>query len=78
MSTVVRCGLYVEGHLQRECNLERLEEIARAHPRVVAMTLGSEDFATAIGMVLYGHRSRQARMNIDRGLGAKLKALFAR
>jgi citrate lyase subunit beta / citryl-CoA lyase len=29
----------------------RLGEIARAHPRVVAMTLGSEDFATAIGMV---------------------------
>jgi citrate lyase subunit beta/citryl-CoA lyase len=29
----------------------RLQEIARAHPRVVAMTLGSEDFSTAIGMV---------------------------
>ena len=28
-------------------------------------------------MVLYGHRARQARMNLDRGLGAKLKALFA-
>ena len=36
------------------------------------------EFATAIGMVLYGHRARQARMNLDRGLGAKLKALFAR
>jgi len=36
------------------------------------------EFATAIGMVLYGHRARQARMNIDRGLGAKLRALFAR
>ncbi len=36
------------------------------------------EFATAIGMVLYGHRARQARMNIDRGIGAKLKALFAR
>jgi cell division protein FtsA len=36
------------------------------------------EFSTAIGMVLYGHRARQARMNIDRGLGAKLKALFAR
>ena len=36
------------------------------------------EFATAIGMVLYGHRARQVRMNIDRGLGAKLKALFAR
>jgi cell division protein FtsA len=36
------------------------------------------EFGTAIGMVLYGHRSRQARMNLDRGLGAKIKALFAR
>jgi cell division protein FtsA len=36
------------------------------------------EFSTAIGMVLYGHRARQARMNIDRGLGAKLRALFAR
>ncbi len=36
------------------------------------------EFSTAIGMVLYGHRARQARMNLDRGLGAKLKALFAR
>jgi len=36
------------------------------------------EFATAIGIVLYGHRARQARMHIDRGLGAKLRALFAR
>lgn len=36
------------------------------------------EFSTAIGMVLYGHRARQARMNIDRGIGARLKALFAR
>ena len=36
------------------------------------------EYGTAIGMVLYGHRARQARMNLDRGLGAKIKALFAR
>jgi len=36
------------------------------------------EFSTAIGMVLYGHRARQARMNVDRGFGARLKALFAR
>ncbi|HZP21792.1 MAG TPA: cell division protein FtsA [Terriglobales bacterium] len=35
------------------------------------------EFATAIGMVLYGHRARQARLNLDRGLGAKIRALFA-
>jgi cell division protein FtsA len=36
------------------------------------------EFGTAIGMILYGHRTRQARMNLDRGLGAKIRALFAR
>jgi cell division protein FtsA len=36
------------------------------------------EYGTAIGMVLYGHRARQARINLDRGLGAKIKALFAR
>ncbi|MGA9565440.1 MAG: cell division protein FtsA [Candidatus Korobacteraceae bacterium] len=36
------------------------------------------EFSTAIGMVLYGHRSRQARGISDRGFGARLKALFAR
>ena len=36
------------------------------------------EFSTAIGMVLYGHRARQARMNVDRGFAARLKALFAR
>ena len=36
------------------------------------------EFSTAIGMVLYGHRARQGRINSDRGFGARLKALFAR
>lgn len=36
------------------------------------------EFGTAIGMVLYGHRARQARMDLDRGLGAKIRALFAK
>ena len=35
------------------------------------------EFSTAIGMILYGHRARQARSNVDRGLGARLRALFA-
>jgi len=29
----------------------RMAEIARAHPRLVAMTLGAEDFALSVGMV---------------------------
>jgi cell division protein FtsA len=36
------------------------------------------EFGTAIGMLLYGHRARQARMNLDRGLGAKIRSLFAK
>jgi len=36
------------------------------------------EFSTAIGMVLYGHRARQARMNIDRSITARLRAIFAR
>ena len=36
------------------------------------------EFGTAIGMVLYGHRARQARLNLDRGLGAKIRSLFAK
>lgn len=36
------------------------------------------EYSTAIGMILYGHRARQARMNVDRGFGARLRALFAR
>jgi cell division protein FtsA len=35
------------------------------------------EFSTAIGMVLYGHRARQARGNADRGFGARLRAIFA-
>ena len=36
------------------------------------------EYSTAIGMILYGHRARQARMNVDRGFGARLRALFAK
>jgi cell division protein FtsA len=36
------------------------------------------EFATSIGMILYGHRARQARLNLDRGLGAKIRSLFAK
>ncbi len=66
--------------------LEVAEEILRrvvrlGYPVPIAKlpsNLLEPEFSTAIGMVLYGHRARQARMNIDRSIGAKLKALFAR
>ncbi len=42
-------------------------------------SLAEPEFATAIGMVLYGYRARMAHGPHGRdGLGAKLKALFAR
>ena len=66
--------------------LETAEDILRKPVRLgypvpiakLPSNLLEPEFATAIGMVLYGHRMRQARMNIDRGFGARLKALFAR
>ncbi len=66
--------------------LETAEDILRRQMRlgypVPIAKLPSEllepEFATAIGMVLYGHRARQARMNMDRGLGAKIRSLFAK
>jgi hypothetical protein len=41
--------------------------------------LAEPEFATAIGMVLYGYRARLAHgPHGGDGLGAKIKALFAR
>ena len=38
--------------------------------------LAEPEFATVVGMVMYGHRARLARNNHDDGWGAKLKAFF--
>jgi cell division protein FtsA len=40
--------------------------------------LAEPEFATAVGLVFYGHRTRLARGPQEAGLGAKLKSLFAR
>ena len=40
--------------------------------------LAEPEFATVIGLILYGHRARLAHGLPEQGLGAKLKALFAR
>jgi len=42
--------------------LLRAAEIARAHPRVVAMVLGGEDFATEMGMEPAGDTLQQAKI----------------
>ncbi len=66
--------------------LETAEDILRRPVRLgypvpiakLPSQLLEPEFATAIGMVLYGHRARQARMNIDRSIGARLRAIFAK
>jgi cell division protein FtsA len=40
--------------------------------------LAEPEFATAVGLVFYGHRTRLARGPQEQGLGAKLRSLFAR
>jgi cell division protein FtsA len=39
--------------------------------------LAHPGFSTAIGMLLYAHRTRMTRAAEDNGLGAKLRAMFA-
>jgi len=87
ISDLLGAGFVITGGGSRLLGLlEVAEDILRRQIRqgypVPIAKLPSEllepEFGTAIGMVLYGHRSRQARLNLDRGLGAKIKALFAR
>jgi cell division protein FtsA len=40
--------------------------------------LAEPEYATVIGLVLYGHRARAARATHPQGLGARLKALLGR
>ena len=62
-----------EDSLRRQARLGYPVPIAK-----LPSNLLEPEFSTAIGMVLYGHRARQARTNIDRGFGAQLRALFAK
>ena len=39
--------------------------------------LNAPEFATAIGMLLYTHRTQVRKANEEQGLKAKLKAIFA-
>ena len=55
------------GHTQLVALIEtadaffRVREIAKATPRLVALTLGAEDFATAVGMEPIAETLRDAR-----------------
>src|SRR5580658_5178505 len=69
--------------------LPGLLDTTESHLRVPARTglpvrlshmpgeLAHPGFATAIGMLLYAHRTRMTRAAEDNGLGAKLRAIFA-
>jgi len=87
ISELLGAGLVITGGGSRLNGLLEVAEdilrrpIRQGYPVPIAKLpsqLLEPEFGTAIGMVLYGHRARQARMNLDRGLGAKIKALFAR
>jgi len=86
IAELLGAGLVITGGGSRLNGLlEVAEDILRRQVRqgypVPIAKLPSEllepEFGTVIGMVLYGHRARQAKMNLDRGLGAKIRALFA-
>ena len=47
-----------------------------AAPARLPAELAEPEFATVVGMVMYGHRARLARNNHDDGWGAKLKSFF--
>jgi cell division protein FtsA len=52
-----------------------------AHPSPISKmpaSLAEPEFAVAVGLIFYGHRTRLARGPQEQGIGAKLKALFAR
>jgi len=87
ISELLGAGLVITGGGSRLNGLLEVAEdilrrpIRQGYPVPIAKLpsqLLEPEFGTVIGMVLYGHRARQARMNLDRGLGAKIKALFAR
>jgi cell division protein FtsA len=78
--------VFTGGGARLNALVESAEDILRRPTRLgypvpiakLPSNLLEPEFSTAIGMVLYGHRARQARSISDRGFGARLKALFAR
>jgi cell division protein FtsA len=40
--------------------------------------LAEPEFATAVGLVMYAHRTTIAKMNPEQGFGHKLRALIAK
>jgi cell division protein FtsA len=40
--------------------------------------LSEPEFATAVGLAMYAHRTTMAKMNPEQGFGQKLRALLAK
>jgi len=59
--------------LRKPSRLGRPSPIAK-----MPATLAEPEFASAVGLVFYGHRTRLLRGPQEQGIGAKLKSLFAR
>lgn len=62
-----------ENVLRRPARVASPAPIAR-----MPATLAEPEFAAAVGLIFYGHRTRLARGPQEQGLAARLKALFAR
>jgi cell division protein FtsA len=59
--------------LRKPSRLGRPSPIAK-----MPATLAEPEFASAVGLVFYGHRTRLLRGPQEQGIGARLKSLFAR
>jgi cell division protein FtsA len=66
--------------------IETAEDILRCPARIglpipmakLPALLGEPEFATVIGMVFYAHRAQVLKVREERGLGRRLRSLFAR
>ena len=74
-------GVAVErrcGDRRKTCCAGRCAWVIRCRLPSCRRNLLEPEFSTAIGMVLYGHRARQARGNSERGFRSEAQGLFAR
>jgi cell division protein FtsA len=60
--------------------LDRPIRLAVPEPPIADMPaqLSEPEFATAVGLAMYAHRTTMAKMNPEQGFGHKLRALLAK
>lgn len=87
MLDLCSAGVVLTGGGARLGNMTEAAEAVLKRPARVAAplaiagmpaALAEPEFATVIGLVLYGHRARAARATHPQGLGARLKAMLGR